>query len=108
VNWRELCKATDDVDYKSDILRAVLKTRNVTVQEISDIVDMMETLPIHLQSYIAWDVICKPQTTAKIYKRVKHNPGLLAVTTSKNIRSTWERNHIVIRRKREEDVVKNG
>src|SRR5689334_8380014 len=93
--WRELCDSAIDVNYKSDILRMALK-RSVTADDIADIARMMKTLPAFLQSYIAWDIICHPQTTIDVYKGVKRTPGLLAVTSAKNIQSAWERNHVSV------------
>lgn len=92
MNWRESFANTDDPLRKSDILRAILAVSR-SAQEISDIVDRMETLPEGLQSYIAWDVVCNPATTIDIYERVKCNPHLLANTDAENVQSAWLRSH---------------
>lgn len=90
--WREGCDELSDVYLRAALLRSVLKSsRNES--EISEVMDRMAALPSHLQSYIAFDVICNPATTVALFRRVRRNRHLLKVTSRENIQFAWEKHH---------------
>ncbi len=92
MRWQKVCDEAKDVNYKSDLMRAILRMKH-TRHTVAGVIARMDGLPVGLQSYIAWDIVCDPVATAKQYDRVKNNLGLLAVTSEENIQRAFNRCH---------------